>query len=242
MLVASLNPKPQRGRRRKMVADKAVAYIRVSTAEQELGPEAQRAAIEAYAKSKGLDVTAVFVEVISGAAPLDERHELWAAIDAAKAKRAAVFLVAKRDRLARDIATSILLERDLEAAGIRLESSDGAGNGSGPEAELLRSMLAAIAQFERAMIRSRTKGALSAKAKRGERTGSIPFGQRLASDGVHLESDPAEQEIVGRILVARQRGDSLRQITDDLNASGAPARGAKWHVTSVARVLSRAGA
>ncbi len=240
ILAAQLTPKT---RRRAAKPGTAIAYLRVSTSAQELGPEAQRAAIEAFAKARGLAVVEWFTEVVSGGAPIDERPVLWQAIEAAKSRRAPSFLVARRDRLSRDVAVSVLLERDLAASGIAIESADGAGNGAGPEAELLRTMLAAIAAYERAMIRARTKAALAAKVRRNERSaGSIPFGQRLASDGVHLESDPAEQEICGRILVARQRGDSLRQITDDLNASATPARGTKWHVTSVARVLNRAGA
>src|SRR3954453_2420928 len=42
-------------------------------------------------------------------------------------------------------------------------------------------------------IKARTKAALSAKRRRGERTGQIPVGSQLAADGRTLESDPGEQ-------------------------------------------------
>jgi len=54
----------------------AVAYLRVSTDRQELGPEAQRAAIEAWATREGVTVAAWHVEAgVSGAAPIADRPD-----------------------------------------------------------------------------------------------------------------------------------------------------------------------
>jgi DNA invertase Pin-like site-specific DNA recombinase len=230
-----------RGRPRKINARLAVAYIRVSTEEQKNGPEAQRDAIERYVAAHGLELVVIVEDVgTSGGAPLEERPKLWEAIEAAKAKRAAVLLVAKRDRLARDTFAALLVERNLEAAGIRLESADGAGNGSSPEAALLRSMLDAIAQYERAMIRLRTKSALAARKRRGLRgPGSIPFGKRLATDGQTLEDDPAETAIVARIVAERKAGRTFQAIADGLEADRAQARGGRWHLTTIQRIARR---
>lgn len=237
-LANRLTAKKQRGRKRKLEATTAVAYIRVSTDEQANGPEAQREAIERYAQAHGMTLALVVEDIgTSGGAPLDERPELWRAIDSAVAERAAVLLVAKRDRLARDQFAAVVIERDLENKGVRIESADGAGNGSTPEAALLRSMLDAVAQYERAIIRARTTAALAAKARRGE--GQPRLGTRRAADGIKLEVDPAERAIVDNMRTWRAAGMTLQAITDRLNAEVTPTRGKRWHLNSVARVLRR---
>ena len=85
-----------------------VAYYRVSTQGQGrsgLGLAAQRAAVQAFAKTEGLEIAAEYTEVEtgSGADALAKRPELRAALKAAKLHRASV-AVAKLDRLSRDVA------------------------------------------------------------------------------------------------------------------------------------------
>jgi len=79
---------------------KVVGYLRVSTEEQTLGPEAQRAALEGWCTTNGAELVAVHVDQgISGGADLEKRTGLLAALAALKAHGAGVLLVAKRDRL-----------------------------------------------------------------------------------------------------------------------------------------------
>ena len=60
---------------------RAVAYLRVSTDEQHLGPEAQRAAVEAWAARAGVVVVAWHIDAgVSGAAPVDRRPALLGAL------------------------------------------------------------------------------------------------------------------------------------------------------------------
>jgi DNA invertase Pin-like site-specific DNA recombinase len=233
-------PKPKRGRRRKINGLRAVAYIRVSTDDQALGPSAQRNAIEGYARTQGIEV-ALWVEDVgtSGAARLEDRPELWRAIDALRAERAGLLLVAKRDRLARDSLVSALLDRHLESVGARVMCADGTGNGQGPESELMRKMCDAFAEYERALIRARTKAALSAKRRRGERTGAVPYGKRLADDGVALLPDDTEMSVVRIIQGMRDEGRSFQYIVDSLNGGGTPCKGKRWHLTTVQRILRR---
>ena len=85
-----------------------VAYIRVSTARQGrsgLGLEAQRAAIARFCEAEGYEVVAERLEVETGkgADALDRRPELAAALSEAKRRKCPV-LVAKLDRLSRDVA------------------------------------------------------------------------------------------------------------------------------------------
>jgi len=155
----------------------AVALLRVSTTDQELGPAAQRRAIEVWAGREGIEIRSWRLEQgVSGATPLERRAILLQALDDVKAHRAGVFVVAKRDRLARDVVCAALIERLVERAGARVCAADGTGDTKGPEGALLRGIVDLFASYERLLIASRTKAALGAKKARGERTGGVPFG------------------------------------------------------------------
>jgi len=218
----------------------AIGYIRVSTEDQQLGPEAQRAQLIQYAEANGLTLAATFDDLgISGAAPVDDRPGLLQAIEAVKANQATILLVAKRDRLARDVVIAAVAERLLSKLGARIVSADGTANGDGPEASLMRSILDAFAQYERALIRARIKAALAVKKDRGERTGSIPFGYDLGPDGKTLRLNDKEQQAIKRMRTMRNNGKSLRQIAVYLTRHGYAPRGGRWHPTTVMRVLRR---
>lgn len=229
--------------RKKPIGDprKVVAYVRVSTEEQNLGPDAQVNAIEQWVKNHGAELVAVHRDLgTSGGAPIDKRPGLVAALTDLVELGAGVLLVAKRDRIARDTVMAGTIDRAVRRAGARLLTADGAGNGVGPEGELVRGMLDVVAQFERGVIRQRTKAALAVKRSRGERVGGVPYGFRLAEDNIHLEPEPAEQQVLAQVHSFRRRGISVRGIAERLNKKRVPARGQKWHPTTIARLLSRA--
>jgi len=82
----------------------AVAYFRASTDDQHLSPDAQRAAVVAWAAREGVTVVSWHVDQgVSGAADLADRPALAAALGALCAHGAGLLVVAKRDRLARDV-------------------------------------------------------------------------------------------------------------------------------------------
>jgi len=220
----------------------AIAYLRVSTDEQHLGPVAQRSAIEAFCAREGLTVTAWHVDHgVSGAAALDKRPALMAAVD--NLTPGAVLIVSSRDRLARDTMAAAMIERLAVRAGASIVAASGAGNGDSPEALLMRRMMDAFAEYERALIRARTTRALAVKKSRGERVGQIPFGFTLADDGVTLTAQPEEQKAMEVIAALRSEGLSVRAITETLNAAyKTAARGKKWHATTVTRLLKKAAA
>lgn len=193
---------------------RAVAYLRVSTNEQAesgLGLDAQRAAVTAEAERMGatLDPASVFVdEGVSGGADLHQCPALVAALDALE--DGAVLVVAKRDRLGRDVYRLALIERMAERAGARIVSADGTGNGDDPAALLMRRMVDAFAEYERALIRSRTSAALQAKKARGERLGRPRYGWRV-EDG-ELVPVEDEQAVVRQVADLRAQGLSQRAI------------------------------
>jgi len=96
-----------------------------------------------------------------------------------------------------------------------------------------------ISQWEREAIGERTRDALNHKRNRGERTGNVPFGSRLAADGRHLEPEPTEQAALAEILRLRNEGTTMRRIAATLNERAyRTRRRTPWRLESVARVLN----
>lgn len=218
----------------------AIGYVRCSTDEQTLSPVAQEAALARWCTAHGACLVAVHVDSgVSGGAPLEKRPALLAALEDVRRFKAQALIVAKRDRLARDTLVAAMVERIVEREGARVLAADGTANGDGPEAAMMRGIIDVFASYERAMIKARTKAALAVKRARGERIGHLPFGFRLAADGVHLERDREEQRVLADMLRLREEGMSIRAIADHLNSLGWPSRGQRWHATSVARILRR---
>jgi len=105
----------------------------------------------------------------------------------------------------------------------------------------MRRLVACFAEYERAVIRSRTKAALQIKKQRGELTGSAPLGMRAVKRGdvMILAEDPAETAAFARIRELDRSGKSLRQICAVLETEGYKPRGSRWHPTTVSRALQR---
>lgn len=218
-----------------------VGYVRVSTIQQELSLAAQHKAIVAWCATN--DATLITVctdEGISGSAALAKRPGLIAALQGVEDHHANVLLVAHRDRLARDVSIAMALEQAIRESGATVISADGFGNGDSPADEFMRTVLYGFAQYERDIIGINTRVALAAKRKRGEKMGgSMPFGYRLADDGIHLVPHEEEQEILALIRQLRADGLTIRAIVEHLNIRGVPGRGTRWHQTSVVRLLKQ---
>lgn len=222
----------------------AIAYVRVSSdqqAESGAGLAAQKAAIETYAKRNGLNVTAWHDDAgISGAADLEDRPGLLAAIG--ELRRGSVLLIAKRDRIARDTFLSLVIEKAVAKRGASIASCDGIANGDTPADAFMRSILDATAQFERGLIRQRTRAAMAAKRKAGQRIGEIPFGYDLADDGRLIEN-AAEQKVIACIIDCRKAGMSLREIAAILNGQAVTTKkGGQWYGETVRSILDRCAA
>ncbi|OFW04607.1 MAG: hypothetical protein A3H96_09465 [Acidobacteria bacterium RIFCSPLOWO2_02_FULL_67_36] len=209
------------------------AYRRCSTAEQRehgaAGLAAQADAIAAAAARLGLTVGATFDDLgVSGGLPLEQRPGLLAALDALG--RGDVLLIAKRDRLGRSVLNVALVERLVERKGARIVSAAGEGSDNDdPTSRLMRQIIDAFAEYERQVIRSRTRNALAAKKRRNERIGSVPLGCQLAPDGKTLLPEPTEQRVLDVLFELRGAGWTLRAIADELNRRGFTTRkGGRW--------------
>jgi DNA invertase Pin-like site-specific DNA recombinase len=221
----------------------AVAYLRVSTEEQRLGSDAQRRAIGEWASREAVDVLAWHADLgVSGGRELEDRPALVAALGELKVAGAGLLVVAKRDRLARDVAVAAAVERAVQRCGARVVAADGAANGDGDADQFLRPILDAAAEYERALIRARTKVALQAKRARGERVGTVPFGFAVNAVG-QLVPDSTEQAVIRRVRDLRAAGLSVRRVVAECRMEGLMSRaGTPFSVTQVYRMLTRVDA
>lgn len=195
-----------------------IIYTRVSTQEQAdsgAGLNAQLDACLAYAKAQGWNVIGDYQDAgVSGTADVEKRTGLMTAIG--ELRKGDVLLVAKRDRIGRDV----MLVKTIERMVAKRKASIHALNGSNeatPEGALMNTLMDGFAAYEVAVIRARTKAALCAKKARGERMGKIPFGFQADDDGVHLVPCEREQGILRMIADFRNDGYSLQRIANALN-------------------------
>lgn len=218
-----------------------IAYIRVSTdaqAESGAGLEAQLEACERYAEKNDLKIHQVFKdEGVKGSTEIEDRPGLMSAIN--ELKKGDILLVAKRDRLARDTYVIAVVKRIIEGKKASIISAAGEGTDQNdPASKMLTGIVDVFAEYERDMIRARTKAALQAMKRDGKRVGHIPFGFQLAQDGVYLEESPEEQDILRQMNELRAEGLSIRDIANALNERKAFNRGqAKWNHGSVHRIM-----
>jgi len=217
-----------------------VAYYRVSTDRQGrsgLGLDAQRAAVANYLNGGQWNLVAEFTEVESG--KRDDRPELVRALAECR-KRKATLVIAKLDRLARNVAmVSRLMEAGIEFVACDMPMAN----------RLTVHILAAVAEHEREMISARTKAALTAAKARGTRLGwSMPTRQaeqaKASQRGATAARQRADQHAANILPVIRQikagGARTLRQIADALNARGIrTARGGEWHAMTVRNVMAR---
>lgn len=210
---------------------KFVAYYRVSTDRQGqsgLGLEAQRASVVGFVAGRG-DLAAEFVEVESGRK--NDRPQLAAALNACRRHRA-VLVIAKLDRLARNVAfVARLMESGAEFVAV-----------DNPHAnKLMVHMLAAFAEHERDQISARTKAALAAAKAKGIKLGN-PAAATAAARGravLAAQAEPARAKALPIVRRMRGEGATLRAIAATLVAEGVPPlRGQAWHPETVRKLLA----
>ena len=227
----------------------AVAYIRVSTEEQAsegVSLDAQEAALRAYCTMRGLTL----VELVSDAAvsagkPLATREGGRRVLDLVKRGEVGSVVAWKLDRLFRDCADCLTTTGRWDKAEVALHLVDMGGQAIDTSTAMGRfflTVMAGAAEMERNLVRERTSAGMAHKKAKGERVGTVPYGSRLAGDGVALEENNEEQEVIARLKALRAEGLTLQAITDRLNTDGTPARGKRWHLTTVARLLKREAA
>jgi DNA invertase Pin-like site-specific DNA recombinase len=207
-----------------------IAYYRVSTDRQGasgLGLDAQRAAVAKHLGGQG-QLISEYTEIESGRRHTN-RPQLLAALDECR-KRRAVLLIARLDRLARNVAfIANLMESGADFVAVDM-----------PQATRLTiHILAAVAEHEREMISKRTKAALAEAKRRGTILGNprLDAARPLAVAAHHAKRPAAE--VITLMSEWRAQGKTLRAIATDLNRLHIrPARGRQWYASSVSNQLT----
>ena len=232
-----------------MSSTKVVGYVRVSTeqqADEGVSLDAQRRKLEAYAEAMDLELVAVHVDAGVSAKRLD-RPALAAALADLDAGRADGLLVAKLDRLTRNIGDLATL-RDRYFARYSLLSVVDTIDTRTPTGRMMLTILTGMSEWERETIGERTADALAHLKAQGVQLGGEAIGwQRTGQKDEHgrrvIVRVDSEADAIERIQALRGEGLTLRAICARLEADGVPTkRGGKWSAKVVRSVLMRAAA
>lgn len=208
-----------------------VVYTRVSTKEQGksgLGLEAQERDIRLFLENYGGEVIASFSDILSGADTA--RPEFQKALRLV-VKEKAVLLVAKLDRLSRDVADIARLMKDIHFKVAVMPDAS----------EFQLHIYAALAEQERRFISERTKAALAQAKQRGVKLGG------LRGDALHIantkranDANAFATKALPIIQAFLSQGFSFRQVAAKLNDSGMKTiSGGSWDAKAVTRVVRR---
>jgi len=189
---------------------RAGLYARVSTLDQD--PGGQLEALRAYAGARGWRATEYIDHGVSGAR--ERRLGLDSLLGSVRTRKIDVVVIVKLDRLARSTRHLVTLVGELEALKVDLVVLDQAIDTTTPAGRLLFHVLAAIAEFERDLIRERV----------------IAGVRRARALGKHLGRPQVHHVDVSRALALQAEGRSLRAVARELGV----------HPMAVRRALSRA--
>ena len=215
---------------------KYVAYYRVSTQRQGksgLGLDAQQKAVLDFLNGGNWELIGEFTEVETGKGSnaLAKRPQLREALAQCR-KTGATLLVAKLDRLARNVAfISALMESKVEFTACDFPTAN----------RLTVHIIAAVAEHEREMISKRTREALAVAKARGNKLGN----PNLKSDNAKREAQAREfaENLRPTLEAFKGQGISQRKIVEELNRLGVKApRGGEWSLMQLQRVIKKLAA
>ena len=197
---------------------KILGYIRVSSdkqADSGMSLEVQESQIRKYAELYDIGLSEVIVDAGESAKSL-KRPGMLRLIELMDSNLCQGVLIVKLDRLTRSVKDlCYLLERYFSKDKVLISVQEKIDTNSAM-GRMVMNVVMSISQWEREATSERTKAILQHKKGNGERIGNIPFGYKLASDGVHLEEDLSEQRVIDFIKTQRSTGKTLAEISVDL--------------------------
>ena len=213
----------------------AVGYLRTSSArnvgrDKDSEPR-QRAAIERYAKAAGFVIVDWFNDpAVSGRDPIEARPGFAALLDRIEDNGVRVVLVEDASRFARELMVQEAGIVVLQKRGVGLLTSSGddlAEESADPTRKLMRQIVGAVIEFEKARLVARLRRAREVKGKLG---GRKPFAV-LAPDAVKLAKQLRRRPRKGAPM-------SLREIAAELAKRGhLSARGTTYSASAVLSML-----
>ena len=154
----------ERPARRPRLEDPAALYCRVSTADQTCSR--QERDLRAFAKKAGYKVVGVWKEIASGTK--DERAERKKVLALAQARNIDIILVTELTRWGRSMLDLFHTLQDLQAWGVSLVAQTGLQfDLRSAQGKLSASLMAALSEFERDLLRERVRSGIAAARKRG---------------------------------------------------------------------------
>lgn len=186
------------------MGQRAAVYCRVSTGDQSC--ERQALDLAAFAQRGHYDVVGVFKETESG--NRTDRLERAKVIALARDRQIEVVLVTELTRWGRSTTDLLASLQELEACGVSVIAQTGLQfDLRSPQGKLFSSLMAALAEFERDLLRERVRSGISAAQGRGVKFGRQP--------GVRVKAD----RYTDRVLRLRAQGQSYRAIAQTLRLS-----------------------
>ena len=156
----------------------AALYCRVSTADQTCAR--QERDLRAFARKAGYKIAGVWKDTASGAK--DDRTQRKQVLALAQARKLDVILVTELTRWGRSMMDLFQTLQDLQAQGVSLVAQTGLQfDLRTAQGKLIASLMAALAEFERDLLRERVRSGIAAARKRGVVFGRQP-GQRIKAD------------------------------------------------------------
>jgi DNA invertase Pin-like site-specific DNA recombinase len=220
---------------------KAFAYLRTSSAanigEEKDSGRRQFQAIEGFVKRSGIELVGTYHdEAVKGSDPIDTRPGFAEMLEALEANGTKTIIVETANRFARDLMVQEVGFAMLKARGIDLIAADSPTSflDDTPTARLIRQVLGAISEFEKAMLVAKLRGARDRK----RRTGVKVEGRKSIA-----EDKPETVELARRLARARPKGGkrSLREISAALAEAGHTTKNGKPYApTAIKLMLARA--
>ena len=177
-------------------------YARVSTLDKGQDAEVQLRELREYATRRGWTAVEYVDNGVSGTK--DSRPQLNAMMQAARRRKLDCVLVARFDRFARSVSHLLRALEEFRALGIEFVSLNEACDTTTPQGKMLFTILGAVAEFERELIRERVRAGLANARAKGRLPGPKPLAVDLAA-----------------VTHRRDSGESWRAIASSLGVSPA---------------------
>jgi len=218
---------------------KFVAYYRVSTDRQGasgLGLEAQQDAVRVFLNGGKWSLIGEFTEVESGARKkLKNRPMMASALELCR-KQKATLVVAKLDRLARDVQfISELLNSNVKFICADMPEAD----------RTFLQMMSVFAEYEGRRIGERTKAALDSLKRKGVKLGSPTpdIGSKVGVRSIKANADSYAEKVgpIVQDIIKKTGATTLRDISEALSAKGVltPRGNSEWFPSQVSNLLKR---
>src|SRR3954471_10011236 len=219
---------------------KAVAYIRTSSAANVGGDKdsdkRQRQAIAAFAKQAGHELVGEFNDAaVSGADHIETRPGFAAMLAYIASNGARTIIVETASRFARDLMVQEVGFAKLQTLGIKLVAADSPHSflDDTQTSKLIRQILGAVSEFDKAMVVAKLKGARERKR--------VLTGKKVEGRKSHAELRPELVALVRQLRRKRPKGGqrSLRDISAELTLRGyVNERGHPFSAASIAAMLA----